>query len=75
MTTRDEFVLSVVVRRRSDLDHPTDTTEAVTMVRGLLEQGSFLDVLHVVGRRRFAELPDPEAEGLNPDAQERPESL
>jgi hypothetical protein len=62
--------MSVVVRRRSDLEHPTTSTEAVTIVRGLLEQGSFLEVLNVVGRRRFTELPDPEADGS-----ERPESL
>ena len=55
----DEFVLSVVVRRRSDLEHPADPTEAVTMVRGLLEQGAFLDVLNVVGRRRYTAIPEP----------------
>jgi len=75
MATNDEFVLSVVVRRRDDLEHPTTSADAIAMVRGLLEQGSFLDVLHVVGRRRFEHLPDPQADGLPSDAEERPESL
>ena len=55
----DEFVLSIVVRRRSDLEHPADPAEAVAMVRERLEHGAFLDVLNVVGRRRYTALPEP----------------
>ena len=52
MTTKNEFVMSVVIRRRDDLEMPAETADAVAMVRELLEAGAFLDVVQVVGRRR-----------------------
>lgn len=58
MDTKNEFVLSVVIRKRDDCEEPTTATEAVRLVRGLLEQGTVVDVLSVVGRHRFADLPD-----------------
>lgn len=77
--TTNEFILTVVVRKRDDLEHPTDSVGAITMVRQLLEQGSFLDVVSVVGRRRFTAIPEP-TEGQTdlaiPDnTPTRPESL
>lgn len=77
--TRNEFILTVVVRKRDDLEHPTDSGEAIRMARQLLEQGSFLDVVSVVGRRRFVDLPEPtdgQTDLAIPDnAPARPESL
>lgn len=58
MTTKDEFVMSVVIRRRDDLEMPVETADAVAMVRELLEAGAFLDVVQVVGRRRSEVLDD-----------------
>jgi hypothetical protein len=52
MTTKDEFLMSVVIRRRDDLELPVEVTDAVAMVRELLGAGAFLDVVQVTGRRR-----------------------
>lgn len=41
------YRLTVVVRKRDDLDVPSSVDEAVSMVHQLLEQGSFLEVLTV----------------------------
>jgi hypothetical protein len=49
MTTKDEFLMSVVIRRRDDLELPVEVTDAVAMVRELLEAGAFLDVVQVQG--------------------------
>lgn len=61
MATKDEFVMSVVIRRRGDLEMPVEVTDAVAMVRELLEAGSFLEVVQVVGRK---------SEGLDSDTPE-----
>jgi hypothetical protein len=63
MTTKDEFVMSVVIRRRDDLEMPVETADAVAMVRELLEAGAFLDVVQVVGRRRSEVLDSDTPEG------------
>ena len=76
--TNNEFVLSIVVRKRDDCEQPNDPAEAVRLVRGLLEQGTVLDVLNVVGRRRYTALPEPTVETepwwetYPPEAEEQP---
>ncbi len=44
----DTYRLTVVVRKRKDLDEPSSIDEAVKAVHGLLTQGSFLDVVSVL---------------------------
>lgn len=45
--SEETYRITVAVRKRSDLDVPSSLDEAMTMVRSLLEQGSFLTVLAV----------------------------
>jgi len=63
MTTKDEFLMSVVIRRRDDLELPVEVTDAVAMVRELLGAGAFLDVVQVTGRRRSEVLDSDTPEG------------
>jgi len=46
------YRLTVVVRKRDDIDAPSSVDEAVSMVHQLLEQGSFLEVLAVEPEER-----------------------
>jgi hypothetical protein len=46
------YRITVVVRKRDDIDAPSSIDEAVSMVRQLLEQGSFLEVLAVEPEER-----------------------
>ena len=43
----DSYTLTVKIRKRTDLEEPTSMEEAVSMVAGLLSNGSFLEVLSV----------------------------
>jgi hypothetical protein len=43
----DHYALTVKIRKRTDLEQPTSIEEAVSMVAGLLSNGSFLEVLSV----------------------------
>jgi hypothetical protein len=46
------YRITVVVRKRDDIDAPSSIDEAVSMVHQLLEQGSFLEVLAVEPEER-----------------------
>jgi hypothetical protein len=46
------YRITVVVRKRDDIDAPSSIGEAVSMVHQLLEQGSFLEVLAVEPEER-----------------------
>jgi hypothetical protein len=48
MTMTDTYRLTVAVRKRSNLDAPANTDEAVALVKDLLAQGSLIDVLSVL---------------------------
>ena len=43
----ETYRITVAVRKRNDLDSPASLDEALAMVRQLLTQGLFLDVLTV----------------------------
>ena len=43
----DSYTLTVKIRKRTDLEEPTSMEEAVSMVAGLLSNGSFLEVLSI----------------------------
>lgn len=43
----DTYRITVAVRKRSDLDSPSSLDEALSMVKQLLMQGQFLEVLAV----------------------------
>lgn len=44
----DTYRLTVAVRRSIDLEHPLSESDAINLVRELLEQSDTLDVLSVV---------------------------
>jgi|LauGreDrversion4_2_1035121.scaffolds.fasta_scaffold1502628_1 hypothetical protein len=46
------YRITVVVRKRDDIDAPSSIDEAVSMVHQLLEQGSFIEVLAVEPEER-----------------------
>ena len=43
----ETYRITVAVRKRTDLDAPSNIDEALSMVHSLLTQGSMLDVLAV----------------------------
>jgi exosome complex RNA-binding protein Csl4 len=43
----DTYNITIKVRKRSDLDVPSNLDEAITMVTNLLQQGVMLEVISV----------------------------
>lgn len=43
----DEWHLTVKIQKRTDLEQPTSMEEAISIVTGLLSNGSFLEVVSV----------------------------
>lgn len=48
----ETYRLTVAVRKRNDLDTPRDIDEAVEIVRRLLNEGSFVEVVSVLPERK-----------------------
>lgn len=42
-----EFTLQVTVRKRSDMEEPTNIDDAISMVKYLLSIGEFIEIVEV----------------------------
>jgi hypothetical protein len=42
-----EFTLQVTVRKRSDMDEPTNAPDAIRLVEALLTLGSFIEIVEI----------------------------
>jgi hypothetical protein len=44
----EAYTIKVTVRKRNDLEQPTNMQEAIYMVSSLLDRGKFLEIVDVV---------------------------